>query len=481
MSPPTRIALLGFKPQERAALEAFLRLAPKREPAYAQVSRPEKAQLWLVDTDAEGDEAVLAAHALLARADDASGSLRIVAVGSRALPGAVLHWPRPLNVLRLFSRIDRLRVSADGVEAEREGVVPPSPPERAGAAAARPAPEVAPDPRSAPVPVAVTAQVPAPTPTPERQRDREPERERERDREPEREREAAATVAGAAATATVAAATATIAAAAVTAPAAFAGPTPTPCPAPPLLQPAAEAASPPPGPPRDEVPEPPARPLSGRAKRRPAMEPPGRADAAVMQAPTAPPGPPLMPAHERITLVGLGDAEAIDLQDLPPHRAAAPAGAPRPRLPPRPTAARVEHVLVVDAGEEVFRFLVAEIGPFGFSVHRARDAAEALDRVNARGFRFAFLHAGNGQEGAARLALQLRLAAADRGREPPAVVMVGAPQALVGMASASSLGLAEIDAFLTLPLQRDELLDLVGGRTLQRQGFAPTSPQSTYA
>ncbi|MBL8341090.1 MAG: hypothetical protein JNL30_06430 [Rubrivivax sp.] len=457
MSLPTRIALLGFKPQERAALEAFLRLAPKREPAYAQVSRPEKAELLLVDTDAEGDEAVLAIEALQARADDAPGSLCIVAVGSRTLPGALLHWPRPLNVLRLFSRIDRLGRPAGGVEAVCEGAAPPSPAQRAQATEPRPAVEVAPNLGCAPVPIVAPA--PAPVPAPARKRDRECERD------PDHE----------------ATATAAASAAAVAAPAAYAGPTPTPCPAPPLLQPPAQAVSAAPGPPCQEAGEPPARPVAARAKRRPAPDLPGRADAAVMQAPTAPPGPPLMPAHERITLVGLGDTQAIDLQELPPQRATAPAGAPRPRLPPRPAPARVEHVLVVDAGEEVFRFLVAEVGPFGFAVHRARDAAEALDRVNTRGFRFAFLHAGSGQEGAARLALQLRLAAGDRGREPPAVVMVGAPQALVGMASASSLGLAEVDAFLTLPLQRDELLDLVGGRTLQRQGFAPTSPQSTYA
>ena len=99
MTEPLRIALLGFGGSERAALEAFLRVAHRRVPAYARVSEVEQAQLVLVDADDPAQHA---------RAAALGGSARCVAVGAVALPAAVLQLPRPLNVLRLFSRLDRL-------------------------------------------------------------------------------------------------------------------------------------------------------------------------------------------------------------------------------------------------------------------------------------------------------------------------------------------------------------------------------------
>jgi CheY-like chemotaxis protein len=387
MNPPMGIALLGLEPRERAAIEAFLRLAPMRNPAYTQVPQPEQAELVLVDADDDAQRARIAELRIASRC---------VAVGQQPLKGAALQLPRPLNVLRLFSRIDRLRAKAAAATVPAE-----QPPPAAPAAV----PDRPTEPAQRETDAKAPTQVPTPQPTPQ--------------------------------------------------------PVPQPTPQP-VPQPVPQPTAPPPPQPTPAPIPAPRVPLSARPS------PPLLA-------------PPLMPAHERITLIGLDDDEAAAHADAPPPRRPRErtAGAASPAGPA--SAAGVKHVLVVDAGEEVFRFLVDNIECFGFALHRARHAAEALERVAARRFHYAFVAVDMGHEGGVRLAMQLCLAAGDRGREPPAVALFGSPQALVGALGSSSHGLAQVDAVLTLPLQRDELLDLLGGRMLQRQAFEPTSPQSTYA
>jgi CheY-like chemotaxis protein len=181
----------------------------------------------------------------------------------------------------------------------------------------------------------------------------------------------------------------------------------------------------------------------------------------------------MMPAHERITLVGLDD------EPVPPRSA-------RPGEPDDPAsashaAARLKHVLVVDADEELFRTLVAWIEPFGFAVHRAADAADAVDRACERRFDHAFVRAGAEPDGGARLAPELHRAARDRGRTPPRVVLFGPPQALSAALAASTPEPSEVDAILQLPLRHKDLLELLGGPALRRQDFSPTLPQTNFA
>jgi CheY-like chemotaxis protein len=181
----------------------------------------------------------------------------------------------------------------------------------------------------------------------------------------------------------------------------------------------------------------------------------------------------MMPAHERITLIGLDD-------DPAPPQAARP-GEPDGPASASHAAARLKHVLVVDADEELFRTLVAWIEPFGFAVHRAADAADAADRAGERRFDHALVRASAEPDGGATLAATLRRAARDRSLTPPRVALFGPPQALSAALAGSTPESSEVDAVLQLPLRHKDLLELLGGHTLRRQDFSPTLPQTDFA
>lgn len=468
MSPPARIALLGFKAQERAALEAFFRLALKRTPAYERV--PDVAQADLILLDADDDEQ-------RSRIAELRLASRCVAVGERELPGAALQMPRPLNVLRLFTRIDRLRHPTP-VEEPREA------PESAGVPHVPPALSM---PAAVATDAAATANAApsgtAPALLPTALAHREP------------------ASASARAFRGLARLTGRIRRADVAA----TGPSAAPEPGHTAATHAddhgfatTEQLALPSDMARTVVLAPGDLPTAAAA--------PSGLAAAPAPAPTL--APPLMPAHERITLVGLeGETGVADealaaggatdvvartqsIEQARPHEAAleAPA-APSADASDAAAAAKRQHVLVVDADDEVLRFLLAQLEPCGFALHVVRDAAKALECVGARRYHHAFVHVGdgteksgeNGNDRGVRLAAQLRLAAQDRGRLPPAVALFGSRQALVTALTREPKAFAEVDAVLALPIDRDELLDVVGGRTLHKRAFAPTVPQSTLA
>jgi CheY-like chemotaxis protein len=411
MTEPLRIALLGFSGSERAALEAFLRVAHRRVPAYARVTEVEQAELVLVDADDPAQHA---------RAAGLGSSSRCVAVGAVALPAAVLQLPRPLNVLRLFSRLDRLL----------EGPPVASPGSAAAGGSIASAGPIAP----------INAAVPA----------------------------------------------APIAAAAPAVPRAR---------TPPMVreQPTAFAAP-------DEMA--PTMPMPLLASEMAPTVPMGLDDE--LAPPPRAPAPPLLAEHERISLVGFDDepvpAPSSPTPPSPPALSPSPRAASSTSLPAASSAAppaassasptpargpvarkRLKHVLVVDDSEEVLRFLVAQLEPLGFALHRTQVPAEAVESARRRSYEFVFVHVEVARDGGARLAGQLRLAARDRGHAPPAVVLFGTPKALTALFARGVRGLADVEAALALPLRRDELLDVLGSRDLRQQAFAPTAPQSTFA
>lgn len=411
MSAPARIAVLGLKAHERAALEAFFRLALRRTPPYERVADVAQADLIVLDADDDGPRRDVIEARLVQRC---------VAVGERALPGAALQMPRPLNVLRLFTRIDRLRYPA------LMGEAPPPPPPPRAAPGARPPRHAA----RALAPgdgFAATEQLAVPG-------------------------DMARTV---------------------------------------VLGPQAMAAQPAAATGADAA--------AGTGNTAGKNQAAGRNKAAgangCAEAPAPTLAPPKLPAHERISLIGMDEAEGP---------AASAAAAPRP-----------QRVLVVDADDEVMRCLTVQLEPRGYLLHAVRNAAQALEWAGARRYHHAFVHVaedpdrrsdgstggprgsgcgndrGNdrgtdpgtdpGKCRGARLAAQLRLAAQDRGLEAPAVALFGSRQALVAALDREPAAFAQVEAVLALPLQRDELLEVVGGRARHRQAFAPTVPLSSLA
>jgi two-component system, cell cycle response regulator len=133
MNESHRVALIGFTAYERTTLEAFFRLSARRSPHYVHVAEPAAADAVLVDAD------------LGSAVDEAMPHVRkCVFVGTKALPGALGHMARPLNMMALLKLLDQLLAA------------PASP--TPAAAPARPAPQslsaasVASKPASAPAP-----------------------------------------------------------------------------------------------------------------------------------------------------------------------------------------------------------------------------------------------------------------------------------------------------------------------------------------
>jgi CheY-like chemotaxis protein len=374
-----RLALLGFKPRERAGFEAFFKLAHKRTPAYVLVQDLRQAEFVIVDADDQAERV---------RAAGLDGAQRFAAVGAQPLPGAAFQTARPFNVLRIISRLDRLRGHA-------AGLAPPAP-----AAPPKNGDDAAPMEEAVPTVAMPLSSDMAPT----------------------------------------------LPMALDEHPAAVA----------PLPQPLQPANSPQPAKPPQT-----------------AQEPQSML--------------PMLPAGERISLIGLDGGPDDGLDYAPP-----PAADPAPAAEPAPAAGpagrhRVKHVLVVDHGDDAVRLLVAELEPLGFSVRRARDATEALEAVRARRLHHVFLRVGSAREAGAvtrqpmRLVSQLRLAARDAGRQPPAIAVFGTHESLVGALTGNPQGFAHVQAALSLPLQSDEVLELVGGPSLQRQTFSATAPRTTYS
>ena len=90
MSPVWQLALIGFSPFERSALESCLRLATDPQRRYAVVGDMERADLLIADTDTASVRETLR----LAKRLDTT-----LAIGAHAVDGCMAQLPRPLNPL----------------------------------------------------------------------------------------------------------------------------------------------------------------------------------------------------------------------------------------------------------------------------------------------------------------------------------------------------------------------------------------------
>lgn len=134
----TQLFIVGFSSFERATLDAFLKLAAKRNPPYLLAGDMAQADFLLVDADSTAAVDQVNGSSLLGRA---------VLLGATVVPGALAHLPRPLNLMLLMRALDALARPAAGVAA------PPPAPQAAAAVISR-APD-APQPPADPAPPAM--------------------------------------------------------------------------------------------------------------------------------------------------------------------------------------------------------------------------------------------------------------------------------------------------------------------------------------
>lgn len=129
-----------------------------------------------------------------------------------------------------------------------------------------------------------------------------------------------------------------------------------------------------------------------------------------------------------------------------------------------------DHVLVVDAQDGARRFIASQLERFGFQVHLARDADEALDRIAARHFELVFVDLACADARGGNACAAIRRRAAGRKAPPPAVIVMAEPHTPV-----ANLPDAGCDAYLLRPLTAEALLKVVGDREVAQQAFARTT------
>ena len=166
MSPPVRVALLGFSKFERTALDACFRLAGVREPHYEQVSDLEQAALLVADAD----------HAASVQLVEVTERLAdTVFIGAHPPEDARAWMARPIDPLHVMRELDAMVAQRAGVKASVAPVTPVTP--VAPVAPAAPegtevpkVPKVAMAPTVPDGPVVLPAPAPAPLPSSPRAR-----------------------------------------------------------------------------------------------------------------------------------------------------------------------------------------------------------------------------------------------------------------------------------------------------------------------
>jgi two-component system, cell cycle response regulator len=152
--------------------------------------------------------------------------------------------------------------------------------------------------------------------------------------------------------------------------------------------------------------------------------------------------------------------------------------APKPQSTPPATA--LDNILVVDDSDVALRFMANCLGRFGFEVHLARSGEEALNRVADKPFEFVFMDVTmEGIDGYQTCKL-IKKRPYPAGRRPPSVIMLTSRGGLVDKMRGT---LAGCDAYLTKPLQQDELMKVIGDRIVSDVREADTTalqPADTY-
>lgn len=99
MSPPYRVAFLGFTDFERGALGSYFRLAQDRHPHYEQVQMLTDAHFLVADADHAPSVQLVAATDRLAET---------VFIGSHAPAGAAAWMTRPIDALNVMRELDAM-------------------------------------------------------------------------------------------------------------------------------------------------------------------------------------------------------------------------------------------------------------------------------------------------------------------------------------------------------------------------------------
>jgi two-component system cell cycle response regulator len=150
---------------------------------------------------------------------------------------------------------------------------------------------------------------------------------------------------------------------------------------------------------------------------------------------------------------------------------------PQPRQPghshssaTRERRSGLDHILVVDEHDSAMRFIVNQLERFGFQLHLARSADEALDRIARRHFELVFVDVSLADARGRNTCAAIRQLAARRETPPPTVVVMADEDTPV-----AQLPEEGCDAYLLRPLAADALLKVVGDREVAKHAFARTA------
>lgn len=173
------------------------------------------------------------------------------------------------------------------------------------------------------------------------------------------------------------------------------------------------------------------------------------------------------------------DARALAAEGAPGARAASAAlerpAAERPRA--RSHVLPMEHILVIDNDPATLRMVATQLQRFGFQIHLAGQADDALRLLTHRFHDYVFVDpALPGLDAllVCRLARQVPPPVADRAATT--VVLLADPQ---GLATLLERALPAADACLRKPLDETALLKLMGEREVARVAYADTARTTT--